>query len=116
MVERDGNHGNPRKRQGISPPVPHRSLTRLSGQVPCGHLDTARRCPAVVATGPETPAHLAVPPQGRTWAEIAELVGNRSARVLADTYTHVLMDEREIDYERVIAERLRTPAAQLRVA
>jgi hypothetical protein len=25
-------------------------------------------------------------------------------------------DEREVDYERVIAERLRTPAAQLRVA
>ena len=54
--------------------------------------------------------------RGYSWAEIAELVGNRSARVLADTYTHVLMDEREVDYERVIAERLRTPAAQLRVA
>jgi hypothetical protein len=44
--------------------------------------------------------------QGKTWAEIDELVGNRSAKVLADTYTHVLMDEREIDYARVIAERL----------
>ncbi|HET6617613.1 MAG TPA: hypothetical protein VFH69_07380 [Gemmatimonadota bacterium] len=54
--------------------------------------------------------------QGRTWAEIAELVGNGSAKVLADTYTHVLMDERELDYASVIAERLRTPAAQLRVA
>lgn len=54
--------------------------------------------------------------QGRTWAEIAELVGNRSAKVLADTYTHVLMDERELDYASVIAGRLRTPAAQLRVA
>jgi hypothetical protein len=26
--------------------------------------------------------------------------------VLSDTYTHVLMDERELDYARVIAERL----------
>jgi integrase len=44
--------------------------------------------------------------QGKTWAEIADLVGNRSAKVLSDTYTHVLMDERELDYARVIAERL----------
>ena len=35
-----------------------------------------------------------------------ELVGNRSAKVLADSYTHVLMDERELDYEALIAERL----------
>jgi hypothetical protein len=45
------------------------------------------------------------------WAKIAELVGNRSAKVLADTYTHVLMDEREIDYASVIAERLPALAA-----
>jgi integrase len=36
--------------------------------------------------------------QGYSWAQISELVGNTSAKVLADTYTHVLMDEREIDY------------------
>ena len=40
--------------------------------------------------------------QGKTWAEIAELVGNRSAKVLADTYTHVLMDEREVDYAAML--------------
>lgn len=51
--------------------------------------------------------------QGRSWAEIAELVGNRSAKVLADTYTHVLMDEREIDYASVIAERLHAPAERV---
>jgi integrase len=44
--------------------------------------------------------------QGKTWAEISELVGNASAKVLSDTYTHVLMDERELDYVGVIAERL----------
>ena len=48
--------------------------------------------------------------QGYSWAEISELVGNASAKVLSDTYTHVLMDEREIDYASVIAERLLAPA------
>ena len=47
--------------------------------------------------------------QGKTWAEIAELV-DRSPKVLADTYTHVLMDEREIDYAAAIADRLGPPA------
>ena len=42
--------------------------------------------------------------------QISELVGNASAKVLADTYTHVLMDEREVDYASVIGERLGTPA------
>ena len=35
---------------------------------------------------------------------IAEQVGNRSAKVLSDTYTHVLMDERELDYKALTAE------------
>jgi integrase len=42
--------------------------------------------------------------QGKSWAQIAELVGNRSPRLLSDTYTHVLMDERELDYENLITE------------
>jgi hypothetical protein len=29
---------------------------------------------------------------------IAEFVGQRSLKVSGDTYTHVLMDEREVDY------------------
>lgn len=51
--------------------------------------------------------------QGHSWAEIAELVGNRSAKLLADTYTHVLMDERELDYASLIAELLTEPAREL---
>lgn len=43
--------------------------------------------------------------QGKTWAQVAEIVGNASAVVLAKTYTHVLMDEREIDYASILAER-----------
>lgn len=36
--------------------------------------------------------------QGWTWAEIGAFVGQRSARVTSDVYTHVLLDDREVDY------------------
>jgi integrase len=35
--------------------------------------------------------------QGRSWAEIARFVGQRKLSVTADTYTHVLVDGREVD-------------------
>jgi hypothetical protein len=41
---------------------------------------------------------------------ISEVVGHPSAKVLTDRYKHVLMDEREVDYASVIAERLGTAA------
>ena len=44
--------------------------------------------------------------QGRTWAEIGRLVGQRKLSVTADTYTHVLMDYREIDRAKLL-ERVR---------
>lgn len=37
--------------------------------------------------------------QGRSWAEIAKLVGQRKLSLTADTYTHVLSDGREIDLD-----------------
>jgi integrase len=40
--------------------------------------------------------------QGKTWAEIGQLVGQRSPRVTSDTYTHVLIDGRELDYKTLI--------------
>jgi integrase len=40
---------------------------------------------------------------GVPWARIGEHVGQRSLRVTADTYTHVLSDERELDYEKTLA-------------
>ena len=43
--------------------------------------------------------------QGRTWAEIGALVGQRSLKVTSDTYTHVLVDGRELDYAALLAER-----------
>ena len=43
-------------------------------------------------------------------------MGNRSPKVLSDTYTHVLMDERELDYEALIVERLGEGAAPIALA
>jgi integrase len=42
--------------------------------------------------------------QGRSWAEIARFVGQRKLSITADTYTHVLVDECELDYRRLLAE------------
>jgi integrase len=41
--------------------------------------------------------------QGRTWAEIGAFVGQRSLKVTSDTYTHVLVDSRELDYAALLA-------------
>jgi integrase len=40
--------------------------------------------------------------QGRSWAEIAGFVGQRKLSITADTYTHVLVDGVEVDYERML--------------
>lgn len=40
--------------------------------------------------------------QGKTWATIGAFVGQRSLKVTADTYTHVLMDERELVYPQLL--------------
>jgi len=40
---------------------------------------------------------------GTPWARIGEAVGQRNLSVTADTYTHVLTDETEIEYGRVLA-------------
>jgi len=37
------------------------------------------------------------------WARIAEFVGQRDLSVTADTYTHFLADEKELDYEELLA-------------
>jgi integrase len=41
--------------------------------------------------------------QGRSWAEIARFVGQRKLSLTADTYTHVLVDGREVDLGRLLA-------------
>jgi integrase len=39
--------------------------------------------------------------QGETWAVIGARVGQRSLSVTADTYTHVLLDDRELDHAQL---------------
>lgn len=41
--------------------------------------------------------------QGETWALIGARVGQRSLSVTADTYTHVLLDDRELDHASLVA-------------
>jgi integrase len=40
--------------------------------------------------------------QGRSWADIGAFVGQRSLKVTADTYTHVLLDPTELDYTALL--------------
>lgn len=40
--------------------------------------------------------------RGVPWARIGEFVGQKSLSVTADTYTHVLSDERELDYAKLL--------------
>jgi integrase len=42
--------------------------------------------------------------RGMPWARIGELVGQRNLAVTANTYSHVLIDETELDYARLLAE------------
>jgi hypothetical protein len=122
-----------RRRQGVvtgvisRPRSPTRSNARCrratiatcSAALPRRHVHNAAdgdrsrlpryRDAAVESPRPEASAHLAATRAGRSWAEIAELVGNRSAKVLSDTYTHVLMDERELDYETLLDTRAVLP-------
>jgi integrase len=41
--------------------------------------------------------------RGVPWARIGEFVGQRNLAVTANTYTHVLLDERELDYAGLLA-------------
>lgn len=40
--------------------------------------------------------------RGVPWARIAELVGQRDLTVTANTHTHVLVDEPELDYAALL--------------
>jgi integrase len=53
--------------------------------------------------------------QGRTWAEIGRLVGQRKLSVTADTYTHVVTEGRELDYAELLgnARAVPTSAAEI---
>jgi integrase len=50
-----------------------------------------------------------------SWARIGELVGQRNLAVTANTYTHVLVDDAELDYARLLAEPAKGAARVTRV-
>jgi hypothetical protein len=44
---------------------------------------------------------------GTPWARIGEAVGQRNLSVTADTYSHVMLDETELDHAALIAGKAR---------
>jgi integrase len=52
--------------------------------------------------------------RGVPWARIGEHVGQRNLAVTANTYTHVLSDEAELDYELLMDARAVTPSVSPR--
>jgi len=80
------------------------SAAPLFGEATADRLRTAigRACKAAGAPhfSPHALRHRRISllhKQGVSWAEIGELVGQRSRIVTADTYSHALVDPREID-------------------
>jgi integrase len=47
--------------------------------------------------------------QGVSWATIGELMGQRSKIVTADTYTHSMIDSREVDRAKLLERVSRAP-------
>jgi integrase len=43
--------------------------------------------------------------RGTPWARIGEFVGQRNLSVTANTYSHVLPDETEVDYSALLADQ-----------
>jgi len=41
--------------------------------------------------------------RGMPWAQIGEFVGQRNLAVTANTYSHVMLDQAELDYAALIA-------------
>ncbi len=41
--------------------------------------------------------------QGRSWAEIGRFVGQRKLSITADTYSHVMIDGKELDYAELVS-------------
>lgn len=70
-------------------------------------IGRACRAAAVPAFSPHDLRHRRISllhRQGRTWAEIGQLVGQRQLSVTADVYTHVLSDGREVDYAAILVK------------
>ena len=56
----------------------------------------------MVAARPAPPADQPAAPWRHTVGRIGEFVGQRNLSVADDTYTHVLTDETELDYQALL--------------
>lgn len=65
--------------------------------------EAGRRRSAAVGAEATEPPRLAPALGGMPWARIGEWVGQRNLSVTADSYTHVLGDETELDYRELLA-------------
>src|SRR4249920_3761963 len=96
---------SPEDRDPGAPLVPLGSTDRL-------RMAIARACrdAAVPVFSPHDLRHRRISlmhHEGESWAEIGAKVGQRNLSTTADTYTHVLMDYREIDRAKLLG-RVRT--------
>jgi integrase len=87
--------------------IPLDRSSEESAPIGCARRSGACRAAAVPVFSPHDLRHRRISllhRQGRTWAEIGRLVGQRKLSLTADTYTHVLSDGRELDYAALIGE------------
>jgi integrase len=82
-------------REPAAPLFPGASADRLRTAI-------ARACKAAgVPVSPHDLRHRRISllhRQGCSWPEIARFVGQRKLSITADTYTHVMLDDREVPY------------------
>jgi hypothetical protein len=62
---------------------------------------------AIFAARPAPPQDQPLHLRGEPWARIDEFVGQRNLAVTANTYSHVMLEEGEVDYARLLATSLR---------
>jgi hypothetical protein len=73
-------------------------------EVPRLALERPRPSPRLQPARPPPPRRISLLHLGGVpWARIGEHVGQRYLAVTANTYTHVLVDEAELDYSELLA-------------
>jgi integrase len=91
-------------------------LDRFSGDAFRTQLSRVCKAAAIPAFSPHDLRHRRISLmhlRGVPWARIGEYVGQRSVAITADTYTHVLLDETEVDYPALLGRDHPVPPSVL---
>jgi integrase len=94
-------------------------LDRFSGDAFRTQLGRVCKAAAIPAFSPHDLRHRRISLMhlsGIPWARIGEHVGQRSIAITADTYTHVLLDETELDYPLLLRRDHPVPPSVLPTA